>query len=60
MASPEYPLGAAGGDTNYQLALFKWGLRTLVTVCRLLHCSEPKRDLFADLQASADRGGRGC
>ena len=27
MKSPEYPLPSLGGDTNYQLALTKWGLR---------------------------------
>ena len=49
MQSPEFPLGARGGDTTYQLALFKWALRTLFTVCDLLHCDEPRRPLFTDI-----------
>ena len=28
--SPEYPFQTLGGDANYDLALFEWGLRTLV------------------------------
>eukprot|EP00040_Diaphanoeca_grandis_P024371 m.618 g.618 ORF g.618 m.618 type:complete len:612 (-) comp296_c0_seq1:277-2112(-) len=52
MDSPEYPLGAAGGNTNYQLALFKWGLRTLLQICDLMHCDEPRRALFEDIAAN--------
>ena len=37
------------GDTNYQLALTLWGIRTLLKVCDLLHCEEPRRSQFEDL-----------
>ena len=51
MNSPEYPLGAAGGDTNYQLALFKWGLSTLFKICALLEScdADPRLALFRDM-----------
>ena len=55
MNSPEYPLPAKGGDTNYQLALTKWGLKTLIQICGLLHCEDPKQAEFqAALQNLAD------
>jgi hypothetical protein len=52
-ASPEYPIGClegcAGGDTTYQLALTKWGLRTLSKICTVLQCDEPRQAQFDDL-----------
>jgi len=48
MPSPEYP-GPAGPSTNYQLALTKWGLTTLLKVCDLLECDEPRRPVFEDV-----------
>eukprot|EP01052_Picozoa_sp_SAG31_P029930 SAG31_NODE_3023_length_4780_cov_5.085665_3_plen_451_part_00 len=48
MASPEYP-AKPGPSTNYQLALTKWGLTTLLKVCDLLSCDEPRRDVFEDV-----------
>jgi hypothetical protein len=48
MRSPEYP-DKAGPNTNYQLALTKWGLVTLLKVCDLLTCDEPRRPVFEDV-----------
>ena len=41
MKSPEYPLPSLGGDTNYQLALTKWGLRYV----RQLSCQHSRKSL---------------
>ena len=40
-----YPLPAKGGDTNYQLALTKWGLRTVIEICALIKCEDPKQEV---------------
>lgn len=40
--SPEYPL--AGSDTNYDLALLKWGLITLNNICDTLEIKDEKYD----------------
>ena len=48
MKSPEYPLPTLGGDTSYQLALTKWGLRTIMMICKLIKCEDPKQEEFAE------------
>ena len=58
MNSPEYPLPALGGDTNYQLALTKWGLKTAIRICALLGCEDPKQAEFASALTVRARPGR--
>jgi hypothetical protein len=50
MRSPEYPSPSVSPDTNYELALFKWGLRTLRKICGLLECEEPRAAHFKDIE----------
>lgn len=46
--SPEYP-GPKGPDTNYDLALYRWGLETVVHIARdVLHTKDPSLSLWED------------
>lgn len=46
--SPEYAVVA---DCNYDLALFRWGLKTLVETCERLHIDDPRLPRWRDALA---------
>ena len=52
------PPGHELGDTNYQLALTKWGLKTAIRICALLGCEDPKQAEFASALTVRARPGR--
>ena len=49
--SPEYNQGKSRSnpDCNYDLALFRWGCRTLIDICRRLNRDDPLMDRWKDV-----------
>jgi len=47
--SPEYK---PAKDCSFDLALFKWGLKTLVEVCNRLHINDPALPIWKDIHAN--------
>ena len=50
--SPEYEWGPGDGDTNYELGLCKWGLRTSLAAAATLNltaASDPRLGFFDKL-----------
>ncbi|XP_065175483.1 uncharacterized protein LOC135805383 [Sycon ciliatum] len=43
--SPEYP-GKRSNDTNYDLALYRWGLQTVIHLTKILDINDPNLDLW--------------
>ena len=48
--SPEYEWGPGNGDTNYELALCKWGLRTTLLAAAKLNISQNDDPRLASFQ----------
>jgi hypothetical protein len=49
-ASPEYPYpDGPGPDTHYDLALFKWGVRTLLSLAARLDIADPLIETWQDV-----------
>src|SRR6185312_16216939 len=46
--SPEYP--TKGPDTNYDLALFRWGLQTLLEIAKELQINDPAIPQWQSMQ----------
>jgi hypothetical protein len=56
-ASPEYPAqNKAGIDTNFDIALLEWGLRTLLWTDRHLDLASPEAPTWSDELARLTRG----
>lgn len=47
--SPEYPKQLVGNDTNYDIALFAWSLRTLIGLAHAFFPTEPRLGVWEDV-----------